>query len=93
MALHVTPTRRTAYHGSAADVFTVARSKNAATRSGERVVVMTWLDDASEANGGHPAGTVVARHIEGDGRTDEFKVHDTAVNPADPIAYATGRLS
>ena len=49
---------------------------------GIRVVTMTWEDDATEANGGHPAGTIVKTVIRGDGRKDEgFEVFATEVIP------------
>ena len=54
--------------------------------------VMTWLDDADESNGGYPAGTVVARYVKGDGRTSDFRAINKAVNPSDPVAWATAQL-
>ena len=51
-------------------------------RFGIRVVTMLWIDDATDANGGHCAGTIVKTVIRGDGRKDEgFEVFATEVIP------------
>lgn len=45
-----------------------ARVADVRVRGQQFVAITEWLDDADERNGGHPAGTVVARHLSGDGR-------------------------
>lgn len=62
--------RTATYHGRRARVGTVGSQG-----FGRRVVVMEWLDDATPENGGHAAGTVVARHMKGDGRTADHVVY------------------
>ena len=45
----------------------------------ERVGVYRWIDQADERNGSHPAGTVVLRHMKGDGRSANFTLFDQVV--------------
>lgn len=52
---------------------TIARSKNAAERCGDRVEVIRWTEDADDANGNRRAGDTVLHHCKGDGRTPEFQ--------------------
>jgi hypothetical protein len=59
------------YNGSRARVTTELATKRAL---GLRRITMEWLDDAPIRNGGHKAGTVVTRVVEGDGRTSDFRV-------------------
>lgn len=59
------------------------RSGDAKSR---RVNVLRWVDEAHEKNGGHPAGTVVIRHVVGDGRTRTFTEFETRT-------YGPGELS
>lgn len=35
---------------------------------------ITWINDATESNGGHPAGTTVVRTYRGDGRDASFEL-------------------
>lgn len=81
----ITKTTKTTYLGRKAEVTEVRKGGP----HSERVVITRWVDQADERNGGHPAGTVVLRHIEGDGRKSSFKVHTAAqVVTGDPIAAA-----
>lgn len=41
--------------------------------AGLRTILMLWLDAADAVNGGHPAGTVLRRVVDGDGRTDAYR--------------------
>jgi hypothetical protein len=66
-----TTVRDTTYLGRAARVTTIHHDKS---KMGLRTVRTTWLDDADERNGGHPAGTTVEHTIKGDGRTANFEV-------------------
>jgi hypothetical protein len=86
--LYVSKTRHPTYNGARADVYTIARSKHAADRCGERVVIYLWVDSTDE----YEAGTTVARHITGDGRKIGFIEHDERITD-DPMAYAMERLS
>jgi hypothetical protein len=40
----------------------------------DRRVFTRWIDDATETNGGYPAGTVTVRRVKGDGRNPNFVV-------------------
>jgi len=43
-------------------------------RNGLRTITTQWIDDADPRNGGWPAGSVTRKTIEGDGRTDDFRI-------------------
>lgn len=43
-------------------------------RNGLRTITVEHIDDAAPENGGWPAGSVTRRTVEGDGRTDAFRV-------------------
>lgn len=59
-------------------------------RDGLRVVVLEWIDDADARNGGHPAGTITVRLIEGDGRYLGFCEHRAEILPVGtPVDDAT----
>lgn len=66
-------TQHLKYLGVACQVTTFARTERAVKGTGERVAVMHWIEDAKGQPVEHPAGTIVARHIVGDGRTAKFK--------------------
>lgn len=65
MDVKLTKPKQVTYMGRRAMVWEMRKNTN---RLGERVAFTAWLDDASEENGSHPAGTVTARHMTGDGR-------------------------
>jgi hypothetical protein len=90
--LHTTKAKKVTYLGRRAEVFTIARSANAAKQSGERVSVVRWLDSAVGQPTEYSAGTIVASHIEGDGRTTNFVRYDEQI-VTDPMQYAQQRLA
>lgn len=74
--MKLTKSRNVSYLGLAAKVRTLQRT----TRPlGELVDFTLWMEQATVENGSHKPGTVVARHIEGDGRTpDTFSEYAVA---------------
>lgn len=69
MGLRLTKTKNVTYMGRAAKVWDLLATAN---KLGERVSLVRWIEDADERNGGHKAGTVVARHCKGDGQRRDF---------------------
>lgn len=63
--------------------YTVIKRKGSKSLS-ERVAITEWIDDARSDNGGHKAGTVVVRHMTGDGRfPSKFTLHNVEVMAGD----------
>lgn len=62
----------------------VTTTKHQSRSTGLRTVEFLWLDDATEANGGHPAGTRVVEVMQGDGRPGykpEHVLHSREIYP------------
>lgn len=73
-------TQTLTYFGSRCRVTTELATNSAL---GLRRVTMEWIDTADARNGGHPAGTIITRVIEGDGRIPgKFTVHAELVEHA-----------
>ncbi len=66
-----TTTRKLTYLGRKASVTTTYHGGSA---TGLRTIETTWIDQADEANGGYPAGTVTTETVRGDGRKPNFEV-------------------
>lgn len=64
-APRVTRSKNVTYLGVPAKVWDVLKNSN---RLGERVSLIRWVGASGPENGDHPAGTVTARHMRGDGR-------------------------
>lgn len=60
-----TTTKDLTYLGARARVIT---EHHDSSPIGLRTITTEWIDDATEHNGGHAAGTVTRRVIKGDGR-------------------------
>jgi hypothetical protein len=90
--LHTSKIRSAHYGEATAETRTVSRAKNAG--NGERVAIIQWITDADKANGGHPAGTIIARHLKGGWRNlTQFGDDYFAPTIDDAIAYATACLT
>lgn len=91
-ALRTSTTKTVTYFGRKALIWNVRKGTKATS---ERVQFILWVDNATEANGGHLAGTVSARHCIGDGTTKNFTLYaeEQFTDTADATAWATARLA
>lgn len=82
------------YFDRNAKVVEIGRKGTPTRGVGERVAILLWVDDADERNGGHPAGTIVADHIKGDGRRLDFQrfAEETFTDLNEALNWAGARL-